>query len=109
MQPDYTFALQFNRGSTADRAASIRQRLVPDLVKDPALSDCMLYSRKQAQRLVKLTDDLTTLAAAAPTATLRLRKSDVVADVVASNLGSVSRLSAVSRGPFRLCGRMGQL
>jgi hypothetical protein len=84
MQPDYTFALQFNKGSAADRAASIRKRLLTGLAMDPARLDCVLFNPKQTQRLVKLTDDLAQglLFAAAPPGGLRLRKAEILGDVV---------------------------
>jgi hypothetical protein len=109
MQPGYTYALQFNRGSMADRAASIRQRLAPDLAGDPSQQSCIMYNPKQAQRLVKLTDELTILATSALTVALRLRKQDILADVITSNLGFVRSLAATGRGPFRLCGWTAQL
>jgi hypothetical protein len=109
MQPDYTFALQFNRSSTTEQATRTRQRLAPDLARDPAQPGCLLYSPKQPQRLVKLTDDLTILATTAPTVALRIRKPDVLADVITSNLGFVCSLLAASKGPFRVCGRTAHL
>jgi hypothetical protein len=49
-------------------------------------------------------DDITTLAEVAVVSpNLRLRKADILADLVASNLGAPRKLSAASRGPFRLC------
>jgi hypothetical protein len=46
-------------------------------------------------------EDLRVLADVTTTSP-RLRKADILADLVASNLGS-SRLSSATRGPFRLC------
>uniref|UniRef100_A0A383V702 Uncharacterized protein n=1 Tax=Tetradesmus obliquus TaxID=3088 RepID=A0A383V702_TETOB len=60
--------------------------------------------------MLKLADDLATLALSAPAASsARLRKADVIVDLVASNLGFMPSLSAASTGPFRLCGKTAQL
>ncbi|WIA24077.1 hypothetical protein OEZ85_013685 [Tetradesmus obliquus] len=71
---------------------------------------CLEYTSDQPTRLIKLADDLTTLALSAPTASsARLRKADVIVDLVASNLGFMPSLSAASTGPFKLCGKTAQL
>lgn len=105
MQPDYTFALQYNRANPLARARQIRQQLKLSLAfESSSQSACLLYTPQQPQRLVKLMDDLTALAdTAAVSPGMRLRKADVLADLVASNLGTARKLSAASRGPFRLC------
>ncbi|WIA24084.1 hypothetical protein OEZ85_013692 [Tetradesmus obliquus] len=72
--------------------------------------ECLAYTSDQPIRMLKLADDLTTLALSAPAAgSARLRKADVIVDLVASNLGFMPSLSAASTGPFRLCGRTAAL
>lgn len=71
---------------------------------------CLEYTSDQPIRMLKLADDLATLALSAPAASsARLRKADVIVDLVASNLGFMPSLSAASTGPFRLCGKTAQL
>jgi hypothetical protein len=95
MQPDYTFALKVSESEPL-----IQQRIVQALTY-PAKPGCLHYSAKQPERLVKLADDLGTLAASASGSPLAL--AQVLADLVTSNLGRVKSLSAAMRGPFRLC------
>jgi hypothetical protein len=112
MQPDYTFALQFHNASTDSRVRMVRQRLKPALALDSTKPDCVLFTPKQAHRLVKLADDLTTLTLVAPGSTMRLSKANILADIVASNvkyLPSLKLFSAASRGPFRVCGASAML
>jgi hypothetical protein len=106
MQPDYTFALQFQQASTAARAAAIKARLKPDLRNDTIKPGCIQFKPRQPHRLVKLVDDLSALADASTSAVSTAR---IYADVVTSNLGYVGNLAAASRGPFRLCGSSVQL
>jgi hypothetical protein len=104
MQPDYTFAIQYNRANTLIRASQIRQRLKQRLAVEPSSSStmpCLTYTPNQLQRLLKLMEDLTVLADVSTTSQ-RVRKADILADLIASNLGS-PRLSSASRGPFRMC------
>jgi hypothetical protein len=110
MQPDYTFALQYKADITA-RATQIKQRFKTALKYDATKPGCLLYTAKQPQRLLKLADEITTLADAAASVSHEegLSKADVLADVVASNLLYARSLSAASKGPFRLCGKMVQL
>uniref|UniRef100_A0A383WEQ7 Peptidase C1A papain C-terminal domain-containing protein n=1 Tax=Tetradesmus obliquus TaxID=3088 RepID=A0A383WEQ7_TETOB len=107
MQPDYTFALQFNKASTTQRVADIQQRLKLDLTYDPTATRYILYTPRRSQRLLQLVQDLVILSTTV--INNRPRKADIVADVVASNLRFVRSLSAASTGPFRLCGRTVQL
>lgn len=106
MQPDYTFALQFHQASSDARAAGIKARLRPDLRKDSTKPGCILFTPKQPQRLVKLVDDLATLA---DTSAAAVSASQIYADIITSNLGYVRDLAAASRGPFNLCGSSVQL
>ncbi|WIA38177.1 hypothetical protein OEZ86_001528 [Tetradesmus obliquus] len=71
------------------------------------MSGCLQYSPRQPERLLKLVNDLVTLTALAPE--LRLGLPQVLTDVVTSNFGRICNLWAASRGPFRLCGKVGQL
>jgi hypothetical protein len=96
MQPDYTFALK-----VSETVAQVQQRFAQAL-SYPSKPGCLQYSPKQPERLVKLADDLTTLFASVSGSPLA--HSQMLADLVTSNLGRVRRLSAASRGPFRLCG-----
>jgi hypothetical protein len=110
MQPVNTFALQYKADMMA-RAAQIEQRFRTALKYDATKPGCLLYTAKQPQRLLKLADDSTTLADAAASAlhVQGVSKADVLADVVASNLGYTGSLSAASKRPFRLCGKTVQL
>jgi hypothetical protein len=94
----------------AQRVADIKQKMQPDLASNPNTAGCILYTPKQPQRLLKLVQDLGILATTLSMAA-RPRKADILADVLASNLGLVrgQGLSAASNGPFRLCGRTVQL
>uniref|UniRef100_A0A383W290 Peptidase C1A papain C-terminal domain-containing protein n=1 Tax=Tetradesmus obliquus TaxID=3088 RepID=A0A383W290_TETOB len=94
MQPDYTFAFEVR-----ETLAQVQQRFAQAL-SFPATPGCLLYFPKQPQRLMKLADDLTTLAALVPETTL----PQVLAEVVTSNTNRIGNLSAAVRGPFRLCG-----
>uniref|UniRef100_A0A383WFV6 Peptidase C1A papain C-terminal domain-containing protein n=1 Tax=Tetradesmus obliquus TaxID=3088 RepID=A0A383WFV6_TETOB len=107
MQPDYTFALQFNKVQMTQRVEDIKQRLKPDLAYDPTAAGCVLYTPRQPQRLLQLVRDLSILSSTLSMAT-RPRKAEILADVVASNLGYVRSLSTASSGPFRLCGKTAQ-
>uniref|UniRef100_A0A383W081 Peptidase C1A papain C-terminal domain-containing protein n=1 Tax=Tetradesmus obliquus TaxID=3088 RepID=A0A383W081_TETOB len=63
MQPDYTFAVQFTTANFAARTSQVKQRLKQaSFVYDPTAPGCVLYNPKQPLRLVKLADDLATLA-----------------------------------------------
>jgi hypothetical protein len=95
MQPDYTFALKVE-----ETIPQVQQRFA-QVLSYPSKPGCLQYSPKQPQRLVKLADDLSTLTALAP----QLLFSQVLAELVTSNLGRVKSLSAASRGPVRLCGK----
>ncbi|WIA44571.1 hypothetical protein OEZ86_007296 [Tetradesmus obliquus] len=129
MQPDYTFALQYTKASLRARATAITHQLKPNLVTHISTSSgnspndsssevqaqgwrpsCLEYTSDQPIRMLKLADDLATLALSVPAAiSARLRKADVIVDLVASNLGFMPSLSAASTGPFRLCGKTAQL
>jgi hypothetical protein len=113
MQPDYTFALDFSKPSLEDRAHDVQRRLVAALSADPSKPGCMLYRPRQAQRLLGFLDDLGTLVEASMNNFGRRQAAElttsVLADVVASNLGFVSKLSAASKGPFRVCGETAEL
>jgi hypothetical protein len=103
MQPDYTFALQYQSNSLAERVAAIKQRLQPSLSWDTKRPECLLYEPSIPERLAKLADDLTVLASA--DSDVKLQLADIMADVVPSNVKFVrGALSAAARGPFRLCG-----
>ncbi|WIA14374.1 hypothetical protein OEZ85_002903 [Tetradesmus obliquus] len=106
MQPDHTFAMQFNKASLTQRVEDIKQRLGPDLSNDQ--SGCVLYTPKQPTRMLQLVRDLSILSTSISMAT-RPRKADILADVLASNLGFVRNVSAASNGPFRLCGKVAPL
>jgi hypothetical protein len=110
MQPDYTFALQFKEANITSSLRRFRRTLKPALVRDPSTPECVLYAPKQPQRLVKLVDDLATIsfAFAAPGSALDLKKAEVLADVVASNMGYVPSMSAAVR-IARVCLRSAQL
>ncbi|WIA18237.1 hypothetical protein OEZ85_009706 [Tetradesmus obliquus] len=95
MQPDYTYALEVR-----ESVEQVRQRFVQALSWLP-VPGCMHYSPKQPERLLKLADDLTTLALASPVA---VALPQVLADLVTGNVGRVRSLSAATRAPFRLCG-----
>lgn len=107
MQPDYTFALQFNKASMTARAADILQLLKPSLAYDLDNPGCVMYSARRFQRLLQFVDDLVTISLTSTT--VRLSKADILADIVASNVGYLRSLSAASKGPFRLCGKTVQL
>jgi hypothetical protein len=117
MQPDYTFALQYNRASMSARSSLISRKLKTNLSREPPSAEalgweperCLVYTSETPTRLLKLADDINTLALAAPAAKLRLRKADIIVDLVASNLGFMKNLNAASKGPFRLCGKTAQL
>jgi hypothetical protein len=109
MQPDYTFAVQYNKADLKVRGRDIRRKMQSALSNSTSTPVCLLYSPKQPQRLLKLADDLTTYAMASASTTNRLRKADILADLVASNLGHLRSLSAAGKGPFRLCGKTMQL
>lgn len=96
MQPDYTFALKIN-----ETLPQLRQRLSQRLAYN-GTSNCLLYVPKQAERLLKLADDLTTLAAKTPQFKLENSQEQVVAQLTLSNLGHVPKLSAANRGPYRV-------
>jgi hypothetical protein len=98
MQPDYTFALQFGPASATERSAAAAYRLTPSITDDPAHTDCLLYKPQQPQRLVKLADDLATLAVTYTQA--HLGPGDILASIVASNLNLKLNMSLASRGPF---------
>jgi hypothetical protein len=106
MQPDYTYAVRFTKSSITARTAQIKAQLKQAvLMNDKGAPGCVVYTPNQPLRLMKLADDLATLAITASQPTGRLRK----ADLVASNLGYLKSLAAASRGSFRLCGKMVQL
>jgi hypothetical protein len=108
MQPDYTFALQYQLPTNTDRAAAVKARLPPRMSWDPKARDCVLWEPREPDRLVKLADDLVTLTMAETG--VKLSAPDILADVVASNLGFVrGALSSAGKGPFRLCGDSLQL
>jgi hypothetical protein len=107
MQPDYTFALQFNKPDLRTRAADIKQLLNQSLTYDPAKPECVIYTPKKPQRLLQLVDDLVIIAVT--NTTMRIGKADILGGVVASNLGYMRSLSAASTGPFWLCGKARQL
>jgi hypothetical protein len=96
MQPDYTFALRISEAVTA-----VQRRLRQGTVYANT-SECLLYSPRQPERLIKLTDDLATYALLTRQA---LNKQQVLAHLIISNLGHMRNISAASRGPVRLCGR----
>jgi hypothetical protein len=106
MQPDYTFALQFNKHDLRIRAAEIKQ-LLRSLAYDPARPECVLYTPKKPQWLLQPVDDLVVIAVT--TTTMGIGNADILGDVVASDLGYLRSLSAASTGPFRLCGKSRQL
>lgn len=64
MQPDYTFALQFNKASMTTRAADIWQRLTQSvyLGHDQDRPGCVMYTALRFQRLLHFVDDLVTLS-----------------------------------------------
>jgi hypothetical protein len=105
MQPDYTFAVQYNTADILMRARQIRTRLLQGLAAELSSggSWCLTYTPDQPQRLLKLMEALTVLADVEATSpATRIRKADILADLVASNLGTL-QLSSSSRGPFRMC------
>uniref|UniRef100_A0A383WER1 Peptidase C1A papain C-terminal domain-containing protein n=1 Tax=Tetradesmus obliquus TaxID=3088 RepID=A0A383WER1_TETOB len=110
MQPDYTFALEFNKANITQRLEDIRQRLKPHLSYDSSAAGCVLHAPRQPQRLLEFVQDLSILSSTLSMAT-RPRKADILADVLAFNLGWMHRLqlSAATRVPFRLCGRTKRL
>ncbi|WIA14333.1 hypothetical protein OEZ85_002863 [Tetradesmus obliquus] len=74
MQPDNTFALQFNKVQMTQRVEDIKQRLKPDLAYDPTAAGCVLYTPRQPQRLLQLVQPIAcyapqtiTIAKACPT------------------------------------------
>jgi hypothetical protein len=110
MQPDYTFALQYSRANMGAKSSIISRKLKPTLSRSSTLveplgwkPECLAYTSEVPTRLLQLDDDLTELALTAPAAQLRLRKADIIVDLVASNLGFMRSLSAASTGPFQLC------
>jgi hypothetical protein len=112
MQPDYTFALEYNAASMAARAWQVVRRLQPGTtnISSSATADewrfgYLAYTPKTPLRLAKLAVDLSVLAATALSSAVRLRKADILTDLVASNLGYLPSLSAASTGPFRLSGK----
>jgi hypothetical protein len=104
MQPDYTFALQVEQ-----RAAAIQKSLSTALAYFNAKPGCLLYQPKQRQHLIKLADDLTTLASSKSPPGHVINQPDLLSDIVTSNLGYVLSLSVASKGPFKLCGKTAQL
>jgi hypothetical protein len=114
MQPDYTFAVQFTMTDFAGRTLQVKQRLKQaTLVYDAGAHGCVLYTPKQPLRLVTLADDLATLAVTSSIVT-SLRRADILAELVASNLASkqsssLRLLSSASKGPFRLCRKIAGL
>jgi hypothetical protein len=116
MQPDYTFALEYNAASMAARALQVNRRLQPGMSNIPSTAaagdwrpECLAYTPKTPLRLVKLAADLSVVAATALAPAMRLRKADIIADLVTSNLGYLPNLSTAKTGPFRLCGRTAQM
>lgn len=80
---------------------------------DTTAPGCVLYNPKQPLRLVKLADDLATVAVTSYVG-MTLKRADILAELVASNLPSKAhtsgrKLSSVGTGPFRLCGKVAQL
>jgi hypothetical protein len=107
MQTDYTFALRFLKNPNMLRAQNILQQLKPYLARDLSKPGCVLFNPSTPQRLLSLAD---ALAAVDETEPDMLGPERVFADVVTSNLGFLpTPLSATSRGPFRLCGKVVQL
>jgi hypothetical protein len=85
MQPSYTFAVQYKAPATTQLLA-IKQQPKSGLKTNSANQGCLLYTPKQAQRLIKLLDDVSILAANAASPAMRLSKADILADLVASIL-----------------------
>jgi hypothetical protein len=111
MQPDYTFALQYNK-PISERGTEIRQKLKPALTRDTAMPKCVVYRPRQPQRLVKLVADLHILGIAEfdeGRSYQFLNEAVILADVVTPNLGLGRNLSAARRGPFRICGKTAEL
>lgn len=104
MQDDYTFALSFGPNTVAAIEADIVARLQQGLSSDATTPGCMLYKTLDNTRLISLLNDAITLSNLLGSA---LASSDILADVVSSNLGYMPVLSAASRGPFRVCGATG--
>jgi hypothetical protein len=116
MQPDYTFALQYKKANMNARSSIVSRKLKPNLSRSSSSievlgwkPECLSYTSNTPTRLLTLANDLNTLALTAPAAKFRLRKADIIVDLVASNLGFMKSLSAPSTGPFRLCGKTAQL
>jgi hypothetical protein len=108
MQPDHTFAMRFLKTPNIFRVQDIISKMKPNLAYDTARQGCVLYTPQTPERLVAVAD---ALAAVDDTAQESIGQARIFADVVASNLGPkhLPNLSAASRGPFRLCGRVAQV
>jgi hypothetical protein len=108
MQSGYTFAVQFTNADFASHTTQVKQRLKrASLVYDKSSPGCVLYSPKQPLRLVKLADDLATVAVTS-TVTTPSTRADILAELVASNLASketssAEKLTSASKGLFKLC------
>ncbi|WIA36837.1 hypothetical protein OEZ86_008091 [Tetradesmus obliquus] len=99
------YGLQFRPDSSV-RKDAVTSKLKQGLSYGKQNSSCLLFKSQQPMRLVKLIDDLYSLAFEAWNAgnpTL-LALEVILGGVVAANLGPAS-LSAASRGPFKLCGQ----
>jgi hypothetical protein len=106
MQTDYTFALRFAAPNIV-RVQGILQSFNATAAYDTSKPGCVLITPRTPQRLLHLADNLTALDDLERDA---LGPARVFADVVASNLGFLpTALSASSRGPFRLCGKVVKL
>jgi hypothetical protein len=111
MPPDYTYALHFNT-PLDKQAADIKQKLKPALTRDTTAPECVVYKPLQPERLVKLADELATLAFVDLTSDTTLQgidKAGILADLVTSNLAYGRNLPAARRGPFRVCGQTAEL
>jgi hypothetical protein len=103
MQPEYTFVIQAKHRNHTAQASAIRHKLAQAVSRDDTDVRCMRLTYQRPQRLISLVHDLRSLLSS-----WWLDYAQIVADVVASNVGFVKSLSAPSKGPFAVCGDTGQ-
>jgi hypothetical protein len=104
------YALRFGL-DVLPRGLEVARMLQQGMTYDSNSDNCLLFTAQQPMRMIRLLDDLFTLALAAVEnrkTTALLREEDIIGELVAANLGS-SSLFAASTGPFRLCGKISKI
>jgi hypothetical protein len=105
MREKSTYAVSFGPKLPSADIFNLSKKLQQGLTVDTTRPGCLAYRQQAETRLMNLANDIITLSfystAVTPAA------SDILADVVTSNLGFMPVLSARRRGPFRLCGASG--